>query len=136
MAPRSRAERVSPVTTAILYVTLTTGLYYLMARAKVTQAIWSRYPSWLDYWATCAACAGFWYGIACGVLGVWLDLPLFGLDPDHPVTVLSAGILGMVWTPIVAFVMVYGWERLTPGDDDADADELEDGDDEPPLRAV
>jgi len=121
------------MTTAVLYVTLTTGLYYLAARAKVTEALWSRYPSWLDYWATCAACAGFWYGIGCGVLGTWLNLPLFGLDPDHWFTVLAAGVLGMVWTPVAAFAMVSGWEQLTIGDGE---DEDEDEGDGPPLRAV
>lgn len=119
------------MTTAILYGTLCTAAYYLLARAKITEALWSRYPSWLDYWLTCAACSGFWYGLGCGVLGSYLQLPLLGLAPDHWLTFVAAGALGMVWTPVLAYAMTYAWERLLPGAEY----EVED-DDPPDLRAV
>lgn len=100
---------------AILYGTICTALHYLLARAKITAWLWSRYPAWLDYWMTCTACSGFWYGLACGALGAHYDLPLLGLDPDHWLTIAAAAAVGMVWTPILAFAQVYAWERLGGG---------------------
>jgi hypothetical protein len=106
------------MTIAVLYVTLCAAAYYLLARAKVTEWLWSRYPDWLDYWTSCAACAGFWYGLGCGLLGAQYDLALFGLTPDHWLTIAAAAALGMVWTPVVAFAQVYSWVNLLPGADE------------------
>lgn len=98
---------------AALYVTLSTALYYLVSRAKVTEFAWSRYPSWLEYWTTCAACSGFWYGIGIAVLlGRTQELWLFGLDPLAWYTPLVAGATTMVWTPILARLMVVSWMDL------------------------
>lgn len=105
------------MTTAILYGTLCAGLYYLLARARITEWLWSRYPAWLDYWLSCSACSGTWYGLGCGALGAYYDLPLFGLDPDHWLTIVAAGAVGMVWTPILAFAHTYAWSSLMPGDE-------------------
>jgi len=97
-------------------------MYYLLARAKITEAIWSRYPGWLDYWLTCAACSGFWYGLGCGVLGAHLGLSLFGLDPTHWLSYVAAGMLGMVWTPILAYAHTYAWDALLPPSEGRSAD--------------
>lgn len=105
------------MTIAILYGTLCAALHYLTARAKLTEGLWSRYPRWLDYWLSCAACSGFWFGLGCGALGAHYDLPLFNLDPHHWFTWVAAGALGMVWTPILAFAQVYCWQRLLPDDE-------------------
>lgn len=110
------------MTTAVLYVTLCTAMYYLLARAKITEWLWSRYPPFLDYWLMCAACAGTWYGLGCGALGARLDLPLFGLDPDHWLSFVAAGALGMVWTPIVSWVMVKAWTELLGDEPDDEPD--------------
>ncbi len=104
------------MTTAVLYATICAGLYYLLARAKITEPIWSRYPSWLDYWMSCAACSGFWYGAGCGLLGYRLNLSLFDLPPQHWLAIPTAAVLGMIWTPVIAFAHTYAWEALLPPD--------------------
>lgn len=109
------------MTTAFLYITLCTAAYYLISRAKITQPLWSRYPAWLDYWTSCAACSGFWYGIGCAALGRALGLPLLGIPPDVWYVWPVAGSLGLVWTPIVSFVMAYSWSALLPPEDDAES---------------
>ncbi len=114
------------MTIAVFYVTLCTASYYLASRAKITEPLWSRYPDWLEYWASCSACFGFWAGLACGVIGARCGLPLFGLDPDHWLTLAAAGSLGMVWTPIVAFAHTYAWSGLTLGN--GEGDEGDEGD--------
>lgn len=101
------------MTIAILYGTLTAFAYYIGARAKITEWLWSRYPAWLDYWMVCPACIGFWYGLGCGFLGAYYDWPLFGLDPDHWLTVLIAGAIGTVWTPIIAYAHTKAWTELS-----------------------
>jgi hypothetical protein len=106
------------MTTAFLYLTLCTAAYYLVARAKITSFLWRRYPAWLEYWVLCAACSGLWYGLGCAALGYHYDLPLFGLPPDSALGVVSAGALGMVWTPVAAYAMVYAWSGLFGTDDD------------------
>lgn len=103
---------------AVLYVTLCAGAYYLVSRAKITEPLWSRYPTWLEYWTMCAACSGFWYGLGCAALGAKLDLHLFGLEPSAWYTWLIAAVTGMVWTPILSFMMTYSWTALLPDDDD------------------
>lgn len=128
------------MTTVFLYATLCVAAYYLVARAKLTEPLWSRYPGWLDYWTTCAACSGFWYGLGCGYLGAQLGLPFLGLPPEHWATWLAVAAFGMVWTPILSFAMVYSWERLLPEDlNDADTGAVprrDHNDGPPPLRVA
>lgn len=66
----------------------------------------------------CAACSGFWYGVGCAALGVALDLQPFGLPPTEWYTWVITAVSGMVWTPILAFVMTYSWSALLPEEDD------------------
>lgn len=103
--------------TLALYALLTTATYYLLARAMVTRALWSKYPPWLDYYTSCAACSGFLYGLIVSVtVGRALDLPLLGLDPDAWFTPLAAGLGSMVWTPVVADAQIQALLRLGVGD--------------------
>lgn len=106
--------------TAVLYATLCTAAYYLMSRAKVTRWLWSRYPPTIEYWTLCAACSGFWYGLGCAGLGAHFDWPFLGLTPDAWYTFLIVGLCTMVWTPILAFVMTYSWDRLLPDEGTAE----------------
>ncbi|KKN61339.1 hypothetical protein LCGC14_0522710 [marine sediment metagenome] len=117
--------------TVVLYITISTALYYLLARAKITQWLWSRFPAWLEYWTLCAACSGTFYCAgAAVVLGRHYDLPLLGFAGDHPLAIVVAGALGMVFTPIVAYLQVLGWSNLmetetTQDDPDTTADDLD-----------
>jgi hypothetical protein len=107
------------VIAALLYVTLSTAAYYLASRAKITSWLWSRYPARVEYFALCAACSGLWYGAAAALaIGRPLDLPLLGLPADLWLTPIVAGAVCMVWTPIVAAIMVRAWMDLMETDDD------------------
>lgn len=107
-----------------LYVTLTTALYYLVSRAKVTEFAWSRYPKWLDYWTSCAACSGFWYGLGiAAVIGRSRGWAPFGLDATAWFTPFVVAATTMVWTPILARLMVVSWMELVIEPDDAIPDD-------------
>lgn len=103
------------MTALILYPLLCAAAYYLAARAKITRPLWSRYPRWLDEFTLCAACSGFWYGLACGGLGWWLKLPLGGLPPREPATVVIVGLAAIVWTPVVAAAHLRALEGMSGG---------------------
>jgi hypothetical protein len=108
------------VTTLVLYAILCGAAYYLLARAKITKWLWSRYPAWLDTLMMCASCTGTWLGIGCGLLGWWLDLPLLGLDPGHWFSVVAASATGMVVTPLVVYPMLLVLEILGAPSDGPD----------------
>ena len=84
----------------LIYPLLTAALYYLGARAMITQFLWSRYPPRIDAFMQCAACAGFWYGAGLGIAGLCTRTPFLGsLAWWTPVVI---GLASVVWTPIVA----------------------------------
>ena len=86
----------------VLYSLLTTALYYLFARAMITKPLWSRYPGWLDYYTTCAACSGFLYGVTVAFAIGWTqDLPFLGLSGRFWMTPIAVGLGSLVWTPIL-----------------------------------
>lgn len=110
--------------TLFLYGLLTTATYYLLAKAMITHAIWSRYPAWLDYYTSCAACSGFLYGgVVALVLGWSLDLPFLGLDGRWWLTPIIVGLGSMVWTPILANAQVQALLQLGVPPADAAAPE-------------
>lgn len=82
---------------------VTAALFYLGARAQITSFLWSRYPARLDALMSCAACSGFWYGLAGGAIGYAFDVSFIG--STSPWAVLIAGAMSIVWTPIVAAKM-------------------------------
>jgi hypothetical protein len=55
---------VNEIYMPVLVPVLATVVWYLMAAATLTRPLWSRYPAWLESWATCPACAPTWYGAA------------------------------------------------------------------------
>lgn len=99
--------------TIILYPLLTVALYYLFARAMITKPLWSRYPSWLDYYTMCAACSGFLYGGAVALAIGWTqDLSFLGLPGRFWATPVVAALCSLVWTPILADHHVRALQQL------------------------
>lgn len=89
--------------TLALYALLTTAVYYLLAKAMITRWLWSKYPAWLDYYTSCAACSGFLYGVIVALgLGCTFDLTFLGLPGRSWLTPMLVGLGSMVWTPITA----------------------------------
>lgn len=89
--------------TLLLYALLTTALFYLFSRAMISKPLWSRYPSWLDYYTSCSACSGFLYGVVvASAIGWTQDLPFLGLPGRFWVTPIVVGLCAIVWTPILA----------------------------------
>ena len=105
------------MSTLILYMLLTSALYYLLARAMITRWLWSKYPPWLDYYTTCAACSGFLYGVLCAVAIGWTqDLPLLGLPGRSVLTLAISGLGSMVWTPVIANLQINALYQLGVAD--------------------
>lgn len=92
----------------VIYPLVTTALYYLGAWALVTRWLWSRYPDGLFQLMHCAACSGFWYGLAVGIIGRQLGIDFPG---GHYAPVVAA-LCSMVWTPVVARQMLYDINAL------------------------
>ena len=108
------------IASLILYGTLCAATYYLVARAKVTSFLWRRYPRWLAYWTDCSACSGTWYALGWAFVGQHFNVSHLGLPgPDWFGYVLAAAI-GMVWTPVFAWLQTYAWTALMPGDESAE----------------
>lgn len=102
----------------LIYALLTPALFYLGSRAVITSWLWSRYPPKLARFMDCAACSGFWYGVAVSLA---LRLPVYPGDvptgsENYPgsfvLTPFVVGLCAIVWTPIVAGIMQAGFERL------------------------
>lgn len=104
--------------TWVLYPLFCAALYYLGAHAKATQFLWSRYPAWLDRLTMCAACSGFWYGIACGALGWQLDAEFLGLPARSVPTVAAVGLCSLVWTPLLAVAHLWALATLAPDEEE------------------
>jgi hypothetical protein len=110
----------------VLFILVTTSLYYLAARAEITQWLWSRYPPWLDRLARCPACAGFWLGLIVGVVAAYADqrflglpwqrVPLVGVWSSVPLI----GLCSMFWTAIG-----FAWLQSALVETAIDADEEE-----------
>jgi hypothetical protein len=96
-------------------VLLSTALFYLGSRAKITSWLWSQYPPGLARFMDCSACTGFWWGL---LLSAQLDLTVsltslpmpFGLV--GPFAPFMVGLVSLVLTPIVAGWMQRGLENV------------------------
>ena len=95
-----------------LYALLCTATYYLLARAMITHWLWSRYPAWLDYYFTCAACSGFLYGLIAGAIGGQLGLSFLGLPGPAWYTPIVTALCSMIWTPVLADLHINALLRL------------------------
>jgi hypothetical protein len=94
------------MTGLVLYPLLCAALYYLFARATLTEPLSSRYPDWLASFLACSACSGFWYGLGCAAVGAWQEWSFVGLAPRSPVTAIGCGLCAVVWTPLVSALHV------------------------------
>lgn len=89
--------------TLILYPIVGYVLHYLLARAMITRALWSKYPPWLDTWTSCAACSGSWLtGFAALTLGIYRNWTFFDIAATNPISIILAIIWGMYWVPVLA----------------------------------
>lgn len=105
------------MTSLALYALLSTALYYLFARAMITKSLWSRYPAWLDYYTSCAACSGFLYGGTVALAIGWTqDLPFLGLEGRFWATPIVVGLGSMVWTPVLAEIHIRALLQLGVAD--------------------
>lgn len=99
---------------AILIALLTAAMFYLGSRAKLTEPLWSRYPSAVASFMDCAACTGFWYGLLCAVnLTAWNPhMTYLGLSLDLWPNWFVVGLASVVTTPIAAGLMQRGLDTL------------------------
>jgi hypothetical protein len=94
--------------TLLLYTVLSAALFYLGSRAKITAALWSRYPPRFASFMDCAACSGTWYGFGLAVtLGRYQELDVLGLSSDSWLTPLVVAGCMMVLAPVAAAIMHY-----------------------------
>lgn len=110
---------MSSLTTLLLYPLLTTALYYLGSRAKITQFIWRRYPKWLDGYMVCSACVGTAYGVGVALVGgLYFHLPFLVLPGCHWITPVVVGLCSMVWTPVLAALHLLAMAAIQRVDED------------------
>lgn len=107
----------------LAYPFITAAAFYLGSRAKITEALWSRYPKPFARFMDCAACAGFWYGLILqAIVGIGPQhLDFLGFTWQDPATPFIVGLCSLVWTPIIAAVMQSALDHLgsaVPADDE------------------
>lgn len=87
--------------TLLLICVIATVGRYLLVEAAIFRWLWSRYPSSIDAFLSCAACSGFWFTGAAGLYAVlmhgWSLLDLTSWE-----TVLACSFLGIFTTPILS----------------------------------
>ena len=107
----------------VLYMTLCTAASFLLARAKLTEALWTRYPKWLDGYLSCTACSGFALGAGCAAIGGWcFDFDFLGFSAHSWMAIVSSGCAAMVLVPILA------WAQTSALINFGDVGSTEDGD--------
>jgi hypothetical protein len=82
---------------------LSAAIHWIVARSKIMQWFWAspRLPVFVRELLECPACSGFWIGLGLGLAGV---LPAgSGL-----LGVLYSGLLGVLVTPVVEGVLLWG----------------------------
>lgn len=95
-----------------LYAVLAAACFYLGSRAKITEAIWSLYPTSVARFMDCPACTGFWWGVIwAATLGRWHDLDAGLLKADESATPILVGLIMVVLVPIVTGLHQWGLER-------------------------
>ena len=88
--------------TWVLVPILATVVWYLASMATITRWLWSRYPDWLDSWATCPACSGTWYSVAV----YWiLGRPLFDFPARSLAGTVACGLTGTFFVPLLAWAL-------------------------------
>ncbi len=82
---------------------LSAAIHWLIARSYVFEWFWGRTRGFLEKLLACAACSGFWIGIALGLGGI---RPIIGVD--WWAQVAGAGFLALYLTPVFEGVLVWG----------------------------
>jgi len=99
---------------ALLYALISACIWYGLARAVLTQPIWSRFPDWLSSFTDCCACLSFWTsGLLALGLGRHGGITALGLDPHAWYYELTVAACGAVWTPLVAYLHQEALARLS-----------------------
>ena len=85
---------------------LAAGIHWIAGRSSIMKWFWSAawLPKSLGALLACAACSGFWLGVGLGVAGVHPIMPL----GDWTLGVLCSGLLGVVVTPVIEGVLLWG----------------------------
>jgi hypothetical protein len=94
----------------LIYPLLTTALFYLGARAKLTAPITRHLPGELNEVLACPACSGAWYGMACAVFGFFTRTPFLGASAWWTLPVIA--LASMIWTPMLAALQEASIYRL------------------------
>ena len=98
---------------------LTAAAYYLLARAEITRFLWGRYSPGVDRFMACAACTGFWYGLAVAGLGWLWQWDFMELPARAYYTPPIVGLCSMIWTPVVSWLHLGALDGLVvPEPDD------------------
>jgi hypothetical protein len=89
-------------------------IHWLIGRAKITEWFWSRARrgTFAGDLLCCAACAGWWIGLALGASGV---RPLTGVA--ELTSIAAGGVLGTLLAPVGEAVLLWGL-GMTAMDDD------------------
>ena len=105
----------------VLYALLTASVWYLLARARITAPLWSRYPKRVAILVDCASCCGFYLGI---IVSAALQENIFFLAGGAWTTHVVVGLLAIVWTPLVASLhqaAMYSLGTALPEDEHGDS---------------
>lgn len=81
------------------------AIHWLVARSYVFEFLWGRARGFLEKLLACAACSGFWIGVALGLAGI---RPLVGIAWWGEI--IGAGMLAVYLTPVFEGVLVWGLE--------------------------
>lgn len=85
---------------------LCASTHWIFARSEIARPFWSRASGRLDELLRCAGCSGFWLGLAWGLAGVRPVVFGWGVF-----SVLAAGVLGAILTPIFEAALLWGLAR-------------------------
>ncbi len=94
----------------VLLGLLSTAVHWIVGRSKVGRPLWSRAGGWFGALLACPACSGWWIGLGLGMAGLKPvgGLPHIGYDVA---TIIVAGLLAVVITPVFEGIMLWGLER-------------------------
>ena len=92
---------------------MSAGLHWLVARSTIARPLWSRARGKLAELLACPACSGWWIGIGLWVAGIrpvcfdWMCTAWL-----HAIACIAVNaLLGLVLTPVVEAVLLWGLER-------------------------
>lgn len=92
----------------VTIVVIGTVFWYLFSQAELTRFIWSRYPAWLDSWASCPACSGTWFTSLAALV---LDFPVLGYAAHTAPALVLAGLWGCFFVPLASWLLVMSLTR-------------------------